>query len=221
MDIITVRIIIFTTILFFLILTFGSYYLRFEYYLPSINKLSNNGKSITLTFDDKLLEILKKHDVKAMFFCIGNSIENNFEIAKSIVDHGHILGNHSYSHSNTFALSSYKIVENDISKTNTLIESITSKKNNYFRPPFGVTNPIIARVIANNNLKVIGWSLRSFDTVISSEKLLIKLKTRVKHNDIILLHDLENTLSVIDEFIKFAKHEGYNFVLPYSNTFIK
>ena len=222
LSIITIQVIVFTGVLFLLILALGSYYLRFQYYLTSINKLSNKGKTISLTFDDgpnekvtpKLLEILEKHNVKAMFFCIGTNIERNIDVTKSIIEQGHVLGNHTYSHSNTFALSSYKNVEKEIIRTNELIESITNQKNIYFRPPFGVTNPIISKVIANNNIKVMGWNLRSFDTVISSERLLKKLKTNVKPNNIILLHDIESSLQAVDEFIYYAKEKGFKFVLP-------
>ena len=222
LDIVAIQILVFTGVLFSLVLAFGSYYLRFQYFLPSISKLNNTGKTICLTFDDgpnktvtpKLLEILKKHNVKVMFFGIGSNIEENIDIAKSISEQGHILGNHTYSHSNTFALSSYKNVENEIIKTNELIESITQQKTIYFRPPFGVTNPIIAKAVANNNIKVMGWSFRSFDTVISSDKLLKNLKTKVKPNDIILLHDIETSLQAVDEFIYFAKQKGFKFVLP-------
>lgn len=216
------KILIGSIIIFSLILAFGSYYLRFEYYLPSKTKLNNKGKTISLTFDDgpnstvtpKLLKILEKHNVKAMFFCIGTNLLNNMDVAELLVSKGHVLGNHSYNHSNTFALLNYNKVEEEIKKTNELIENLTHKKSVYFRPPFGVTNPIIAKVVANNNLTVIGWSLRSFDTVISSNKLLTKLKKEVKHNDIILLHDLENSLKPVDEFIYYAKQKGYEFVLP-------
>jgi len=181
LDVVEIQVLVFTGVVFSLIIALGTYYLRFQYFLPSISKLNNKEKTISLTFDDGpnekvtplLLEILKKHNVKAMFFCIGRNIERNFEITKSIVDQGHVLGNHTYSHSNTFALTSYKNVASEIIRTNELIESITKQQTIYFRPPFGVTNPIIAKVVAHNRIKVIGWSFRSFDTIISSEKLKI------------------------------------------------
>lgn len=219
---IPVSILVISVFVFSLLLVLGSYYLRFQYFIPSVNNLREDKKCITLTFDDgpnelvtsKLLDILKKHEVKAMFFCIGKHIQSNYSLAKQIVNEGHVLGNHTYCHKNTFALSHYKVVKNELKRTNELIESITLQKNIYFRPPFGVTNPIIANAVTSESLQVIGWSLRSLDTVLSPEKLLSKLKRKVKGNDIILLHELESTLKVVDEFIVYAKIEGYSFVLP-------
>lgn len=221
-DKITLSVLLITIVFYSGVLALGSYYLRFQYYLPSTNRLKGTKKVITLTFDDgpnknvtpRLLEILEKHNVKGMFFCIGNKIQDNICLAKELVNQGHILGNHSYSHSNCFALFSYKKVAQEIDQTNELIESITLQKNIYFRPPFGVTNPIIAKVVNSKKMKVVGWSLRSLDTVSSPSKLLNNLKKWVKPNNIILMHELESSLHVVDEFIKHAKQEGYEFVLP-------
>ena len=209
-------------LIYIIILSLGSYFVSLSYYLPIKNSLeSKKSKIIALSFDDgpnmestdKLLQILDKHDVKASFFCIGRNIEENNNLAERIFNEGHIIGNHSYSHSNRFALSGYKKVRDEISRTNKLIEDITHVKNVYFRPPFGVTNPIIARVVNGLGMTTIGWSLRSYDTISSKEKLISKLKLKTKDNDIILLHDMEQNLVAVDEFINYAKQQGFKFEL--------
>jgi peptidoglycan/xylan/chitin deacetylase (PgdA/CDA1 family) len=85
-----------------------------------------------------------------------------------------------------------------------------------FRPPFGVTNPPLCDALKQKGYKVIGWSLRSRDTVISDEeKLLARIKARIRPGDVILLHDsLSQTASVTGKLIKFAKEQGYSFERP-------
>ena len=67
---------------------------------------SENQKKIALTFDDgpseftlEVLNLLKKHNANATFFCIGKNIEAHPEIVKQIIAEGHLVGNHYYSHS--------------------------------------------------------------------------------------------------------------------------
>jgi peptidoglycan/xylan/chitin deacetylase (PgdA/CDA1 family) len=104
-------------------------------------------------------------------------------------------------------------VRNEIVTTNSLIEEITHKKNVYFRPPFGVSNPIIAKVVKDLNMTMIGWSLRSYDTVKKGDTLFEKLKKNINDRDIVLLHEIEQNFDVIDKFIEYAKQQGFTFVL--------
>ena len=115
------------------------------------------------------------------------------------------MANHSYSHTNFFPLKNRLKVQDEIKKTNKLIESITQQKNTYFRPPFGVTNPIIAKAVKDLNMIPIGWSLRSYDTVNKEQELIEKLKHNIKARDIVLMHELESSLIAIDKFIEYYK----------------
>jgi peptidoglycan/xylan/chitin deacetylase (PgdA/CDA1 family) len=194
-----------------------------RYYAPMINRLpkADNSKRIALSFDDgpnetalpKLLELLDKHHVKANFFFIGQNLERNMNLAKELHQQGHLIGNHSYSHKSSFPISSWAIVRNEIVTTNSLIKEITHKKNAYFRPPFGVSNPIIAKVVKDLNMTMIGWSLRSYDTVKKGDTLFEKLKKNINDRDIVLLHEIEQNFDVIDKFIEYAKQQGFTFVL--------
>lgn len=90
-------------------------------------------------------------------------------------------------------------------KTNEIIEKTIGESVRIFRPPFGVTNPSIARGVKWLNCEVIGWSVRSLDTVIEQpERILKRITSKVKKGDIILLHDTsEKSIMVLERLLQF------------------
>ena len=94
-------------IIYSLVLFYGSAYVGSNFYLEVVCAGNTNEKEIAISFDDgpledytsSILATLKQHDVKATFFCIGKRAEANKELLKRVFDEGHIIGNHSYSHS--------------------------------------------------------------------------------------------------------------------------
>lgn len=193
------------------ITTWGSFDIRLNYFIKahSSNKKINRNV-VALTFDDgpteitpEILNLLEKYNQKATFFCIGKQIEKYPEASKSIVEQGHIIANHTYSHTNKMGFLSEKEVHNEIASTEKIIQQITGKIPNLFRPPFGVTNPNIARACKENRVEVIGWNVRSLDTVIESEdKILSRIFDRFEKGSIILLHDTSTkTLNVLERLL--------------------
>ncbi len=171
---------------------------------------SENKSKVQLTFDDgphpeitpEILKILKKHNQKAIFFCIGKNIEKYPEIAKQIIAEGHTIGNHSFSHSYFFDFFGTKKVIEELEKTNRLIKNISDKDCRIFRPPYGVTNPNIAKAVKILNLQVVGWSVRSSDTVKNKKQVLKRLE-KVKPGDIVLFHDTKaNTPEILNDFLR-------------------
>ena len=154
---------------------------------------------ISLTFDDgpdedmtpKILDILKKYNLKATFFVIGNNAKRNPELLTRIVKEGHIVGNHSWNHSCTFPLQSPEDIYQEMKQCDSLVYSITGKRMSLFRPPFGVTNPLIAEAVTENDNICIGWSIRSFDTDenVSRREVLNRVVRQLHNGAIILLHD--------------------------------
>src|SRR5690606_13512225 len=175
------------------ITTWGSFDIRLNYFIKahSSNKKINRNV-VALTFDDgpteitpEILNLLEKYNQKATFFCIGKQIEKYPEASKSIVEQVHIIANHTYSHTNKIGFLSEKEVHNEIASTEKIIQQITGKIPNLFRPPFGVTNPNIARACKENRVEVIGWNVRSLDTVIESEdKILSRILDRFEKGSI-------------------------------------
>jgi peptidoglycan/xylan/chitin deacetylase (PgdA/CDA1 family) len=204
----------------FLIIQFcGAYFIGLNFHIASINRLNTNSKKVLLTFDDgpyantvKVLEVLKKHDVKAIFFIIGKNISGNESIVKQIVSEGHQIGNHSFSHHNWIDVWSTKKVIEDFVACEKLIQGFqpTSK---LFRPPYGVTNPNIARAVKKLNLQSIGWNIRSYDTSIKVlERIKQRILSKLKPGAIILLHDrLDFMPELLETLISAIKEKGYEF----------
>lgn len=206
--------------LFAIIQFCGAYFIGLNFHLKSINSLDTSEKKALLTFDDgphantiKVLEVLKKHDVKAIFFIIGKNIQGNETILKKIVADGHHIGNHSFSHHNFIDLWPTKKVTNDFDACQKLIEQY-QPQSKLFRPPYGVTNPNITRAVKTLGIQSIGWNVRSYDTSIKDvEKIKQRVLSQLKPGAIILLHDrLDFMPELLETLIPAIKEKGYGFV---------
>ncbi len=207
-------------LVFILIIFWGVKNIGSGFFIKAVCHGERNVRSVAFTFDDgpdgqitpMILDILKEHQVKAAFFVVGSKAERHPEIIKRIDREGHLLGGHSYSHHFFFDLFSAKRMIREMKSTEQLIFSLTGKKLRLFRPPYGVTNPTIAKAIRNMKYLTIGWSLKSHDTVVHDELLLLhNLTTRVNRGDIILLHD-NRTLNVkaLGLFIQFLRDKEFS-----------
>ena len=205
--------------IFSAVIVWGSFDITLAYFVDSILNKRTKIKEVALTFDDgpteftpKFLDLLKENNIKATFFCIGKQIEKYPETFQRIIAEGHSIGNHTFSHSNnTGFLSSSRMVE-EIEKCDDAIFKIGNIKTNLYRPPFGITNPNIAKAIKKTNKKSIGWNVRSLDTVIEDEKKIYnKITKNLKKGSIILLHDTsEKTYNVLVELLLFLEREKYS-----------
>ncbi|MCK5170454.1 MAG: polysaccharide deacetylase family protein [Bacteroidales bacterium] len=209
------------SILFLIHLVYCSANICSQAYIKTLCKIKTSEKKIAITFDDgpdskitpKVLEILDEYNAKATFFCIGKNIENNKDLLKLIDEKGHLTGNHTWSHDRWFDLFSSKKMKSEIEKTSDLIFEIISKKPKLFRPPYGVTNPVLKRALKNINFHTIGWSIRSFDTINSPEKTLKRIKNKLSPGDIILFHDnREHIIEILKSFLEYTNNQGYQIV---------
>lgn len=197
---------------------------RHDWHFYIHNQLSpktNNG--ILLTFDDGphpiytnlLLDVLKKENIKAVFFCIGKNIETYPEVVSRIHNEGHWIGNHTYSHSISWTVSNKQRVLHELSKVEDLIIKSIGASKKIFRPPFGITNPIIAKACKKLHLKSITWNVRTYDTVLSNETVLKNLNKTLKGNQIVLLHDnREQCTELTKEIIALCKKKNLSFITP-------
>lgn len=208
--------------LWFLILFWGSTFIASNYHVKTYcsNRLETE-KKIALTFDDGpnemtvlVLDVLKKYNAKATFFCIGKNIETHTNILKKTIEEGHTIGNHSYSHSPFFDFYRKNEVIAEIEKTDALIESVLGKKTTLFRPPYGVTNPSIRKALVVTMHKTIGWNIRSLDGIIKKEDFLLdRIIKRIKPGGIVLLHDTSiQTVHVLEQLLSFSQKNNYNVV---------
>lgn len=207
-----------------LILAWGSFRICSGIYVKAFCRAKTDQKKLSLTFDDGphpiytplVLDILKANDIKAGFFLIGKNIDQNREIVERMFAEGHVVGNHSFSHINKYGFLSTKKLVADLTKNEALIESIIGQKTMLFRPPFGVTNPNIGKAARFLDYSVIGWSIRSLDTIRNKPETTIKrVLRRLKAGRVILFHDNhESIIPVLEAVMQKAHKEGYKFVPP-------
>ncbi|KAF0199927.1 MAG: polysaccharide deacetylase [Bacteroidetes bacterium] len=159
---------------------------------------NRNLKQVALTFDDgpnpentlEVLSLLKNSGVRAAFFLIGRKIEKYPDLVFRIHQDGHLIGNHSLTHADFFPVKPAAEIRGELLETRRLIEKITGEPNLYFRPPFGVTNPIIAKALKGLDFQVTGWSIRSFDLSRQKPEIIVeRILSKLKGGDVILLHD--------------------------------
>ena len=202
--------------------TFASFTISFGLYLRAFCRKPTSEKLLALTFDDgphteytpHVLDVLKQNDVKATFFVIGDRIAGNEDVLKRIHTEGHQIGNHTFSHKNTFPWLGVKKMALNLLQCEQTIEQVTGYQTKWFRPPFGVTNPTVARAVKIRGYRVAGWSIRSLDTVkFDKQKVVQRVVSRLRPGAVILLHDrLPNTHFVAEQIIRQAKEKGYTFV---------
>ncbi len=189
---------IIVVIIVIIFLIWASSYIGSNVYLKALCQAKRKDKVVALTFDDGpnyfttplVLDILKKHKIKATFFLIGKKAKKYPYLVNRIVEEGHIVANHTYSHSNFFPLSIRYSVQEEIEMCSDEINKVIGKKPKLFRPPFGVTNPILGTVVNDLELTTIGWSIRSFDTIPKKrEKVCERIISKLHPGAIILLHD--------------------------------
>src|SRR4249919_2505456 len=109
-------------IVYSLIVFYGCYYIGSNFFIKVICSAKTDQKEIAISFDDgpatnftpEISQLLKQENIKATFFCIGNRIAGNENILRQIKEHGHIIGNHSYSHHFWFDIFSSKRMLDDL-----------------------------------------------------------------------------------------------------------
>ena len=225
-----VLLIFYNIVSFWLVLGFAVGYMLFLLIVSTnvqfnffVNAFNNNRfvseKKIAITFDDgpventlRILEVLDKYQVKASFFCIGKNIEENPDIFKKILEKGHFVGNHTYSHTRKMGfLSSAKILE-EIRKCDEIAEKTGGVRLRTFRPPFGIINPKTKRALEISGHRVIGWNVRSYDAILSSKQYILKrILKKVRAGDVILLHDNNPmTVEILEQLLLFLQHNDYS-----------
>ena len=205
-----------------LIVFLGCYYVGSNFFIKIACKADTDKKEIAISFDDgpainytkQILEVLHNENVKATFFCIGNRIAGNENILQQINAEGHLIGNHSFSHHFWFDMYAAKKMQNDLKQMDTEMERVIGLKPKLFRPPYGVTNPNLAKAITKGGYTPVGWSIRSMDTLIKDEnKLLSKINAGIKPGAVFLFHDTsKTTLYVLPKFMEEVKKRGYNII---------
>lgn len=175
-------------------------------------------KMVAITFDDgphsfyteKLLDGLKERGVQATFFVLGSRAQENPKLIKRMSEEGHLIGNHTYSHSRLNTLSTQEAIE-DIERANCIIEEITGQRPKYIRPPYG---ELSEEVELGCNLTKVLWSVDPDDWATTNCcEVVNRVVNNVQDGDIILLHDIyASSVAAALEIIDILSDQGYIFV---------
>lgn len=231
--------------------------IRSGVYVRAFCREKTDRKVVYLTFDDgphspeteRVLDVLRERGARATFFLIGSKVSGNKAVLRRMLEEGHALGLHTYSHAGTFPLLSFDKMLADVNEGKRAVESVAGKKISLFRPPFGVTNPTIAKVVRILGLHTVGWDVRSFDTLFckSSEHsckqsghsckqsehsckqsghdwyvpVVERIMKQVRPGSVILLHDrLDGASELLALLLDSLAASGYDFTRALPNTLI-
>lgn len=176
------------------------------------------NKVIALTFDDgpsasvtpRVLDILKKQDVKATFFVTGQSAKANPELIRREISEGHEIGNHTLSHPKLTSLS-VEEAQYQVSATNEIIQNIANYQIKLLRPPYGLIDD---KLIAVYQMPIIEWSVDTEDWKSKNADMIYQEVMRSSTSGaIILMHDIHpTTADALETTIISLKKQGYSFV---------
>ena len=161
----------------------------------------------------KLLEILKKHNVKATFFMTGGWIEKYPDDVKAIAAERHDLGNHSENHKHMSQISADECKE-ELMKPHDKVKKLTGKDMIVFRPPYGDYNDTLIKVCRENGYYPIQWDVDSLDWKdLSASDIAMRVINGVKNGSIILMHNNGlHTAEAVPIILETLKNRGYTFV---------
>ena len=156
------------------------------------------GDLMAFTFDDgpdpeltpRVLDLLDQHGAKASFFCIGKNAEKHPDLVREIAARGHLVENHTWSHSVRFIMTPTKGLRRELSRTQTVLTELAGRRPCYFRAPAGFRSPWLEPLLVKEGLQLVTWTARGFDGKESDPtKVLARLEPAIAHEGILLLHD--------------------------------
>lgn len=156
-----------------------------------------------------MLKTLEKHHVTATFFLDGSWVKRHPEFAKMIVDAGHEIGNHAYSHPNMKNLTPDQIKE-EIIKTNEVIKATTGITPKWFAPPSGSYKDEVVRIAAEENMKLIMWTVDTVDwRKPDPVEMVNRVANKVSPGAMILMHPTSSTAAGLENLIIRMKEKEY------------
>jgi cellulose synthase/poly-beta-1,6-N-acetylglucosamine synthase-like glycosyltransferase/peptidoglycan/xylan/chitin deacetylase (PgdA/CDA1 family) len=201
--------------------------------LDIVRKGGSDDKKINLTFDDgpdgvytpQILDILKKYNIKATFFTVGNNIEDNLSIVKRIIQEGHEIGNHTFTHPNISHLSQRQLGF-ELNAHNLLLQSLTGRGSLLFRPPFDIDSEpqfvreaLSIKTAAESGYQIVSMNVDPKDWMNPGTSEIVNRTIDGVDSGlgkVILLHDSggdrSQTVSALPQIIEKLQAGGYQFV---------
>ena len=189
--------------------------------------LGDTGKKqICLTFDAgyengctaKILDTLKKHEVKAAFFLVGDYIERNADLVRRMAAEGHTVGNHTMHHPDMAAIGDSAAFRAELEGVEALYqETVGAELPKYYRPPRGIYSEENLKQAQELGYKTVFWSLAYVDWKNDDqpdpEAAVEKLNARIHPGAVVLLHSTSETnAQILDRLLAGWKEMGYSFI---------
>ncbi len=186
-----------------------------------IYSVETEKKQVSISFDaawgdeqtHDLLNILKKYDVKATFFLVGDWVDNFPDDVKDIYDAGHDIGNHSDSHPHMTQMSQDEQIK-QIEDCNNKVKDITGKKPVLFRAPYGDYDNSVVQSVKSLDMYCVQWDIDSLDWKDPSPAEMVnRIVPKLQNGSIILMHNgAKNTPQALPMIIEAVRDCGYEFV---------
>lgn len=186
--------------------------------------IQTEEKVVALTFDDgphpkyteQVLNLLEKYDAKGTFFLVGEHAESNPQIVLRMVEDGHEIANHTYTH--PFTKSVPKIMR-EIKETNDTLFSITGYEPKLFRPVEGYYTDQLVEEVVKEGYKLVMWSWHQ-DTEDWKDPgvnvIVNKVLKGVKGGNVVLFHDgggnRQQTVKALEKILPELQKQGYRFI---------
>ena len=192
---------------------------------PFLCRGAGDRRRVALTFDDgpdprstpALLDLLREAGVPAAFFCVGQKVAAHPQLAARIVSEGHLLENHSYTHSHLTNFFGITRLKREMELAQSAIREATGVTPALFRPPMGLSNPRVFAAAQSLGLRVIGWSARGLDTITRDpDRVVARIVRKLKPGAILLLHDgnipVEQLVMTVRRLLTSLHEHGYEVV---------
>ncbi|MFK7926018.1 MAG: polysaccharide deacetylase family protein [Bacteroidia bacterium] len=196
-------------------------------FVEPLYQLDTNEKVVALTFDDgpnaartpPLLDLLAKHEVKATFFMLGQQIEREPAIAKSVFEAGHLIGNHTYDHP-AMIFKSASFMRAQIERTDSLIQTFGQAETPYFRPPYSTKYVVLPWVLSRMDKILVTGTYdppSEYRSPYPAQQVANEVLANIQNGSIIYLHDGKNSdveafLQSVELIIVALKAQGFRFV---------
>ena len=198
---------------------------HFQLFGELVYRVDTKQKVLALTFDDgptpdrtkEILRILDEENIKATFFLNGGSLEKHAEAGRLLVNSGHEIGNHSYSHKRMVFMS-YAEVAKEIESTERIIRQYGYREPLHFRPPFGKKLISLPLYLKNNNIKAITWDVEPEtwgEPRNSVEERIENAVSQTKPGSIIIMHVMhgdDKSMQAVRPIVRQLKEKGYTFL---------
>jgi len=200
-----------------------------QWFGKTFTGLPHGSRQLALTYDDgpndphtlRLLEVLAKHNVLATFFLIGRYVEQRPDLAREVVQAGHTVGNHTFTHP-LLILQSEPEIRRQLTRCKAALQDAVGQHSNLFRPPFGGRRPAVLHIAREIGLQPVMWNVTGYDwNAPPAAAIERKVASHIRGGNVILLHDgghkqlgsdRSQTVIATDHLLTRYKSEGFEFV---------